>query len=109
MNIKELSHLLYATFQTSNNKRYLSPLAESHLRKFLKEILSKFSENKRNIPLTVATEAPLIMAWCYGVWYNATGIEGHIRERLAIVLSKTEPALPLDFWKRVILTELGQP
>jgi hypothetical protein len=109
MNIKELSHLLYATYQSYNNKRHLSTLAQRELRKFLRTVLTTLSDSKQTVRSSLDIEAPLILGYCYGVAYNPECIEGYIKERLAKALAGTEPTLPLAFWERVVEIEVGQP
>lgn len=107
MNIKELSHLLYATYQFPSNTRRRSPLPERELRKFLRTVLSVDCESKQTVRSSVDIEAPMILGYCYGVACNQQDIEKYIKERLAKALAGIEPTVPLAFWEQVVETEVG--
>lgn len=109
MNIKELSNLLYSTFQSPNNKHHLIPLAQRELRKFLRTVLSVHCDSKQFVRSALDIEAPMVLGWCSVVAYNPECIEQYIRERLAKALAGTEPTLPLAFWQGVVELEVGQP
>lgn len=109
MNIKELSHLLYATYQFPSNTRRRSPLPDRELRKFLRTVLSEYCDSKQFVRSALDIEAPMILGYCYGVACNRQDIERYIKERLAKALAGTEPTLPLAFWQGVIDLEVGQP